>query len=133
MSVNHRNSERKAGAPEASPWATEPVPVATPLDARTFFVEGQLRRVALAIIRPRDRARTAVLRESSSPTACTCCGRTYAPDGAFGLAQSLANRSAFATTWICARCAEMDDEALLDVAEKSFSDALGGAYMRRAS
>jgi hypothetical protein len=121
---------------QASPWATEPVPVATPLDARTFFGrEPSREKVVTVIVRPRHRELLAAIREiyTPPPSPCVGCGRPYASNGALALAQSLSNTAAAASTWFCERCAEMDDEILLDVAEKSFNDALGGAYMRRAS
>jgi hypothetical protein len=65
---------------------------------------------------------TAAIRKNCVLAACIVCGYAHAGNGAFGVAQSLANKLVVSAAWFCERCAEMDDAALLDIAERSFRD-----------
>jgi hypothetical protein len=88
------------------------------------LVSGEKVRAKLVIVRPQHREQTADIRKNFVLSACIGCGRAHAPDGGFVFAQSLSNKLVVSTAWFCERCAEIDDGALLDLAEKSFKDEL---------
>jgi hypothetical protein len=65
-----------------------------------------------------------VICDNFVPTPCIVCDRPTCATDTLALAQSQSDYRAWGAVWFCARCAEMDDTALLDAAAKSFSDEL---------
>jgi hypothetical protein len=136
------NTERLAGRSDprikpssyksqASPWAVSD-DLKPPLQLHRLLSAGERSWVKVQIILPQWREVVAELRKTAPPTDCIGCSKVHRRDeGTFVMAYNLANKSHFATGWFCKRCAEMDNEALLDVACKTLQEdvyaALKGA------
>jgi hypothetical protein len=124
---NKPSRGKPQGSPWAGFWAAKPTAPPAQQPAPPGAFSG---KVAIVIVRHQDRERFASLCTYFAPMPCVVCGRATHPTSTIALAQSLANKAAVAATWFCDHCAEMDNEALLDIAQKSLGDTLGVTMWR---